>query len=264
MGVCLAAGMLLACAGAAGQEEPAAGEGEALAPELAAPAAEPALSPSLAELPAGRLAFDVIVIDPGHGESDPGQTGPNGVQEKSVAYSLAEKLQAALTERLDVTVLLTREGDVYLPDAARSRFAALHKGDLLISLHCGASYNDSASGIDVFYPQGGARGRTANRSGRMSASERRLIAEQSESLARAVAAALGEAVTMPVRGVHPAPCRVLVRAGLPGILIEAGCITNPMDEQLLGHEDFLNSLALGIARGVERYGGVKRAEGEAP
>ena len=58
-------------------------------------------------------ARPVVVIDAGHGGSDPGKVGINGQLEKDINLSIALRLKNYL-EYSDVTVVLTREEDTGL------------------------------------------------------------------------------------------------------------------------------------------------------
>lgn len=53
---------------------------------------------------------DVIVLDPGHGGSDPGMIGIDGLEEKGINLSVSLLLKEKLEEK-GYTVVLTREAD---------------------------------------------------------------------------------------------------------------------------------------------------------
>lgn len=55
-------------------------------------------------------ARPVVVIDAGHGGSDPGKVGINGQLEKDINLKITEQLKAYL-EASDVEVILTRDSD---------------------------------------------------------------------------------------------------------------------------------------------------------
>ena len=60
-----------------------------------------------------KSSIKVIVLDPGHGGKDPGAEGANGLQEKNIVLTIANKLKARIESELDVKVLLTREDDSF-------------------------------------------------------------------------------------------------------------------------------------------------------
>ncbi|WP_294069670.1 N-acetylmuramoyl-L-alanine amidase, partial [Sphingomonas sp.] len=57
----------------------------------------------------------IVVIDAGHGGSDPGATSVSGqIHEKDLTLALARELRDALVERGRVRVAMTRDDDRYL------------------------------------------------------------------------------------------------------------------------------------------------------
>ncbi len=91
----------------------------------------------------------IIVLDPGHGGSDPGAVG-NGLKEKdlNLVISLATRDELA---GYDCTVKMTRTKDVYV---ALSTRAAMGKGaDLFVSQHNNA-FTAAARGFETFANSG--------------------------------------------------------------------------------------------------------------
>ncbi|MCP4686651.1 MAG: N-acetylmuramoyl-L-alanine amidase, partial [Desulfobacterales bacterium] len=91
----------------------------------------------------------VVVLDPGHGGSDPGVRGPDGTLEKTAALALARLIQARLSGGPRVT--LTRTDDYRLDLFERTALANHLKADLFISLHFGGSFRRQAAGANIFY-----------------------------------------------------------------------------------------------------------------
>src|SRR5712671_2561698 len=60
----------------------------------------------------------LIALDPGHGGTDPGALGANGVQEKNVVITVARELQAQLQAGGRYRVMLTRASDTYVRGAS--------------------------------------------------------------------------------------------------------------------------------------------------
>lgn len=83
-----------------------------------------------AQQPLTRQPF--IMIDPGHGGSDPGIVFPEYGSESTLTLHFARELERALTGR-NVRVQLTRDGDTTLSNTARSSDAA--RADLFLSVH---------------------------------------------------------------------------------------------------------------------------------
>lgn len=76
-----------------------------------------------------------IVIDPGHGGSDPGAVG-FGLQEKNITLDIAYELRRLLANYADVT--MTRTSDIFLSLSERAAAANRVGADLFISIHVNA------------------------------------------------------------------------------------------------------------------------------
>lgn len=77
----------------------------------------------------------VIVIDPGHGEADPGAQATTGAYEKDCNLAIAQAMKAELETYEGVKVYLTRSGDEWTTNTARAMTAAELNADFLISIH---------------------------------------------------------------------------------------------------------------------------------
>ena len=90
-----------------------------------------------------------IVIDAGHGGADPGALGKR-VKEKDINLSVALKLGKLITDNYnDVKVIYTRKSDVAVDLYKRARIANDNHADLFISIHCNASENKAANGVET-------------------------------------------------------------------------------------------------------------------
>ncbi|HBS60622.1 MAG: N-acetylmuramoyl-L-alanine amidase [Bacillota bacterium] len=174
-----------------------------------------------------------IVIDPGHGGSDPGAIGPAGTQEKTHTLAVALYLRTLLQEA-GHQVILTRETDrdVAYPDAsaseelqARVDIANQAGAGLFISLHANAADNSGAGGTETWYYLDGY-----------------LLAE----------AVQGELANLGLtdRGVKQANFYVLKYTEMPAILVELAFISNSAEERLLAAEEFRERAAREINNGL--------------
>ena len=194
-----------------------------------------------APAPAAGLNGRTIVVDAGHGGSDSGAVGPNGVMEKTVTLSVAKKVQNLLTKS-GARVLMTRttDVDVYAPNAtakqelqARCDVANRDKRTaLFLSIHCNAFSNPAANGMETYYSAGSTNGK-------------RFATLLNQELAKA-----GGLFN---RGVKTANYYVLRHTAMPASLIELGFVTNYKEEQLLRSEAYQNKLAAAIVQGIARY-----------
>ncbi|WP_282081269.1 N-acetylmuramoyl-L-alanine amidase family protein [Aquimarina algiphila] len=93
----------------------------------------------------------IVVIDPGHGGIDSGAIGINGIYEKDVVLNVAHEIlnlnKSLFDNELDI--YLTRYNDTLISLFDRSRLAKSLKADVLVSLHCNASRNNSR-GMEVY------------------------------------------------------------------------------------------------------------------
>lgn len=200
----------------------------------------------------GHRTIQTVVIDPGHGGNDSGCKGRAGLREKDLALAVALRLERHLQGVGGLVTQLTRRQDVDLSAVDRANFANSHSGDLLISIHGGASFSPDAQGFELFCPiQDPARlPATARRPWWGSPAD---YALQSRDLAQAIAGSLTETTSAPNRGVHPVQCTLLEGVSMPALLIEVGCLTNAAEEALLQTEAYQARIALGIATGLQRF-----------
>jgi len=221
-----------------------------------------------------------VVIDPGHGGKDPGAIGSVlKLNEKNVNLSVALKLGALLEKEKDVQVIYTRKTDVFIPLGERPRIANKAKADLFISIHTNAMTNKSVSGTETYVI--GSSASTANMDVAMrensvilyeddyktryedfdpKSSESYIMFEfmqfafmdQSLNLASCVQDQF-KAANREDRGVKQAGFLVLKHAGMPGILVELGYISNKEEEAYLSQEKSCQELAESIYKAFLIY-----------
>ncbi len=75
-----------------------------------------------------------IVLDAGHGGTEPGAVGPTGLTEKELNLGVVLRVRQRL-ERLGATVVLTRDGDHNITTKARGRIAVAVDPALFVSVH---------------------------------------------------------------------------------------------------------------------------------
>lgn len=178
----------------------------------------------------------VVVIDPGHGDDDPG-CAANGITEADVVIDIAERVEKHLAPQ-GVAVLLTRGRSFHhgraLDDAARAEFANSVAADAVLSLHVDETASPAASGASAFYFG-------ADRHGSRSDSGQRLA----ESVLTEVSG-LGLADL----GTYPRTWDLLRITRMPAIRVYLGYATNQHDAGLLADPDFREALAGALARAV--------------
>ena len=108
----------------------------------------------LATMSGAALSSYVVVLDPGHGGSDPGANyTANGIGvERDLNLKIAQACKAAL-EKSGVKVYMTRnDNNTYLSLPERAQFAADRSADLFISIHNNFSSNADTHGTEVWIP----------------------------------------------------------------------------------------------------------------
>ena len=95
----------------------------------------------------------VVVLDPGHGGSDPGAANSKfGLKESDVNYKIAVYAKEELEKYEGVKVYLTRYADcpsIY----DRGEFAKNYNADLVVSIHINSSTSQSARGAEIWVTQ---------------------------------------------------------------------------------------------------------------
>jgi N-acetylmuramoyl-L-alanine amidase len=215
-----------------------------------------------------------VAIDPGHGGNDAGAVGPTGLKEKDVTLDIAHRVAPLLAHELGVETLLTRDSDVYVPLDLRAARANAFHADLFVSIHCNASENGTARGVQTFIldeardPEGFAARvaarENAQRGGGMgiSAVMTNLNVGETSARSRHVAELLQRATLASLaprypdtrdQGVKTAGFFVLVGADMPAVLLETAFISNTDDEARLATADFRQKFADAILNTVRAY-----------
>lgn len=200
----------------------------------------------------------VIVLDPGHGGSD-GGAAANGLKEKDLTLKIATYCKEELEKYANVKIYMTRTGDTYPTLDERVSYAAGVKADLFVSFHINSFYTSSASGAEVYYPNGNYKPK---------------FSTEGKGLAESILKKLVE-LGLKNRGVkcldsssytyadgskadYYAVIRGAKNAGFPGVLIEHAFISNPSEAQnYLGSDEALKKLGLADAKGIIEYYGLK-------
>lgn len=236
----------------------------ASAPEAPIRVAPPPLEPPLAtdRIESTRLEpLRVIVIDAGHGGLDAG-THVHGVLEKDVTLNLARRLRATLEDRLNATIILTRDQDRALDIDDRVAIANQSRADLLVSLHVGFSPDASESGGSVFVmkpiSQAPASAPTSLFVPWYEAYRPGLAA--SRRLAATLVARLSEQIPEWPFAVREAPLGILASATTASVAVELGNANNPDDLTRLADSRFQNRIIDAIVGSIQTPGNAPVAQ----
>jgi len=225
--------------------------------------------------PGEKDRFDVVVIDPGHGGEDQGARGAGGVEEKDLVLDVSQRLARRLRAS-GLSVMMTRNQDVFVPLEVRTSMANDARSDLFISIHANSAAGDAPRGFETFFAsleetddearQVAERENGAFRSlkvsqesldplvgllGDMMVSEH--MAESSE-FAKLVQSELAAIPGTSRRGVKQAPFVVLMGVQMPASLVEIGFLSNPEDEKLLRSSRHREEIAEAVAQAVILFG----------
>lgn len=198
-------------------------------PPVVKPTPTPPVKP--APTPPGKkpLSDITVVIDAGHGGSDPGSSG-NGFIEKNVTLNVAKKMEKYYA-KVPMKAKMTRTNDTYVSLNARGAYAAKIKGDIFVSIHTNA-HNGSGNGTETFYY---TRSAAVNPN-----------VSQSKALAKYVQNRQLEAWGLKDRGVKVGNLAVLRQNTVPAVLAELGFITNKKDMGSMGTEAGREKMARGL------------------
>jgi N-acetylmuramoyl-L-alanine amidase len=213
-----------------------------------------------------QLEIRTVIIDPGHGGTDPGVAGVDGLLEKDVNLAVGLAMAAHL-KRQGLRVVMTREDDRHLGLAERAEIANAAGGDLFISLHCNGWHSPGARGLETYFLSPAM----SDWSKSVEATENRdhgtpkdvefivwdLVQNRyisaSSDLAEVVQAEVSGRLGVPDRGVRQAGFRVLVGAWMPAVLVEMGFLTHPDESRQLRSSRYQRTLAQALAEAVLVY-----------
>lgn len=187
------------------------------------------------------LLGKVIYLDAGHGGVDPGSVYKN-IYEKDINLEICEKLQKVLEEE-GAIIYMTRYGDYDLSNNNtgarkksdlnnRAKIINASGADIYISIHLNSISSSTWSGAQVFYDDVNSK----NYDFAM------LMQEQLKTDLKTTRE-VKEITTMLMNR----------KITIPGILIEAGFLSNPNDRYLLQKADYQYKIVESIKKGIIKY-----------
>ncbi len=234
-----------------------------------------ATSDPLAARTARPPGVNLVVIDPGHGGSESGATGPAGTPEKELTLLISRSLAARLREQLRVQAVLTREDDIDLGLDERSALANQYRADLFVSIHLNSTVRGGARGAETYFLSLQASDQRAadaaaveNYVGESAAlpgsdefdlqlllwdlAQSQHLAS-SQRLATMIQEELNQQLELRDRGVKQAPFRVLMGAAMPAVLVELGFISSREEEAQLRDPVYRAQLVEAVVRAIGRF-----------
>lgn len=221
----------------------------------------------------------VVVLDAGHGGTDPGKVGYKGAKEKDVALSIVLKTGVLLAKIPGVKVMYTRRKDVFVDLWKRGDIANEADADLFVSVHCNA-HTSQAKGAETW-----VLGLHANeRNLRVAKTENEVILQeqnhkeryqgfdpksptsmiglsleqeeyldQSLLLASLIQQEFEKKLRRVNRGVKQAGFVVLYQTYMPSVLIETGFLTNRIEGVYLYSKAGQEQMAQAITNSIVDY-----------
>jgi N-acetylmuramoyl-L-alanine amidase len=198
---------------------------------------------------------ETVVLDPGHGGHDKGQVSRYGA-EKDFALDVARKLRPILQAK-GFRVIMTREGDYFVPLEVRAQIANSARNSIFVSIHFNATNDDpNATGFEIFSftPRGApstSDGMVTSRSFNMQPGSS--VDAQSMALSACIYHSVLGQLREYDRGIKRARFAVLRLTKVPAVLIECGFLTERGESKLISNKDWRAKLAGAIGIGIENY-----------
>lgn len=186
----------------------------------------------------------VVVIDSGHGGSDPGKIGIHQEKEKDINLQIAKKLKDYL-EKQGVTVWMTRETDQDLTgeNGENSKVEDLKKRcsqiqawnpDCVISIHQNSYPDASIRGAQVFYYEDSTEGKNL-----------------AEILQEQLVEDLDKTNHRKAKGNKT--YYMLKKTEATIVIVECGFLSNDREASLLSKKNYQEKVAEAIGKGTVRY-----------
>lgn len=170
----------------------------------------------------------LVVLDAGHGGSDGGTEEGAGV-EKEINLAVVLKMKELL-ENQGISVILTRDRDVYVGLDERVETANREQADLFVSIHCNYYDKDSSiRGLECYYDSDSAGGK-----------------EYAEKIIQE----LTEQKAVVTRNAKPGNYHILRNARVPAVLVEMGYLSNYRERKDLMSEEYQEKLATELVNGI--------------
>ena len=191
-----------------------------------------------------KASSPLILVDAGHGGSDPGMIGVGGLEEKGINLSISLLLRDTL-EKSGYSVIMTREEDKGLYDSSAAnkkaqdmqrRIAMIreHMPVLSVSIHQNSYHDAGVHGPQVFYYESSVEGK---------------------KLAEAVQSSLNDLleVDRPRKVKGNTSYYLLKRSSGTLVIVECGFLTNPEEAQKLQTKEYQEKVATAVSEGIRTY-----------
>src|SRR5438445_3325132 len=198
---------------------------------------------------------ETIVLDPGHGGHDKGQVSRYGY-EKDFVLDVARKLRPFLQAK-GLRVIMTREGDYFVPLEVRAQIANATRNSIFVSIHFNGTNDDpNATGFEIFSftPRGApSTSDSAVASSSVNMQPGREVDAQSMALSACIYHSVLGHIPEYHRGIKRARFAILRLTKVPAVLIEGAFLTERGEGRSISNKDWRGKLAAAIGVGNENY-----------
>ncbi len=211
-----------------------------------------------------QFALRTIVIDPGHGGSDPGVLLGSGTEEtgelyeKQMTLKIAQLLKTRLAQRFGRVPVLTREGDDFVSPEARTTIANSNRADIFLSIHLNKSPSAVVSGLEAYVMDYGSVDLPVGYESVSAQSQLLDYAQakhitQSERLAETIVSVCAEELGEGKCRVKHAPLFTLKGATMPAVHLELSYASHPLEQARIQQADFQQRLVGIVTRGIAAF-----------
>lgn len=188
-----------------------------------------------------KRAKNTVVIDAGHGGSDPGKVGINKAEEKDINLKIAKKVKKIL-EKKGVKVIMTREEDTMLSKNSsgsqkvqdmKERVKLINSTvpEFAVSIHQNSYHDEAIHGAQVFYYKHSSEGEQL-----AAVMQKALLSIDKENRRQAKA---------------DDTYYLLKRTEVPTIIVECGFLSNHEEADKLVTDEYQQQVAEAIVKGIE-------------
>lgn len=186
----------------------------------------------------------LVIVDPGHGGSDPGKVGIHKEQEKEINLQIALRVKECL-EKENIKVVMTRETDRDLAEAGaqnrkaqdlKERCRMIHELQpaCVISIHQNSYPEEAIRGAQVFYYESSAEGKKLG-----------------EIMQKNLVEGLDRENHRQARGNRS--YYLLKKTDATLVIVECGFLSNGGEAELLSTEKYQKKVAKAICSGTKEY-----------
>ena len=184
---------------------------------------------------------NTVVLDAGHGGSDPGKVGINGELEKEINLQIAMKVKEILEEK-GILVIMTRQTDEMLcseeadnkkREDMKLRTEMINEASpfLAVSIHQNSFTDPEVCGAQVFYYSESEEGKE------MATQMQKALLEIDKNNHREAKA--------------NDSYYLLKKTKVPTIIVECGFLSNPEEAEKLRTKEYQETIANAIVKGIE-------------